>query len=252
MKKLFAVLFVFSIALLFLAGCAKTQPVAQEPAVAAPKEAPAKTVEPTPTKAMGAPVETPAEPEPAQVMSKDMKALLQKHVGRVTSLKYMYQDQTNKPEEWETWVTGSKMHVKLRELDNVRGDVYVDSIYIDLASKSAKAYCEMKVYRCADPNSAVDVNFNKYYRKTPIEWIESVTYAEKLAEEQMQMRTVWKIQYTDGPKTVTMWVDDYYGVPVKIRVAEGGAVNDYNFEDIAFNSVEDTDLDHNYVTVSYN
>ena len=97
----------------------------------------------------------------------------------------------------------------------------------------------------------MDVNLKKYYRKTPIDWIESVTYAEKVAEEQMQQRNVWQLKYTEDGKTVTMWVDEYYGVPLKIKVKEGGAVNEYIFEDIAFNSVDDSDLEHNLVTEAY-
>jgi outer membrane lipoprotein-sorting protein len=48
-----------------------------------------------------------------------------------------------------------------------------------------------------------------------------------------------------------MWVDDYYGVPMKVRVTSSGTTSDYQFEDIAFNSVEDADLEHGFVTVTY-
>jgi hypothetical protein len=163
----------------------------------------------------------------------------------------MYQDQTIHPEEWETWVKGNRMHVKLREMDNIRGDVYVDNIFLNTATKDAEGYCERSVYRCADPNSPVDVQFKKYYRKTPFEWIQEVTYAEKVAEEQMQQRNVWKIEYTEGDAKTTMWVDEYYGIPMKIRVSEGGVVNEYIFEDLGFNAVDDSDLEHALVTVTY-
>jgi hypothetical protein len=239
---------------MFIAGCAKQPVVTKEPTEPV-QDVEKTTVKSTPTKTT--PTETvetqpETESEPAKVPSKAIQALLEKHVGRVTSLRYMYQDQTMKPEEWETWIKDDKMHVRLRELDNVRGDVYIDHIYMDLSTKVAQGYCEMHVYRCADPNSPVDVTFQKYYRKSPIDWIESVTYAEKETEEQMQQRTVWKIKYTEGAKTVAMWVDDYYGIPVKVRVTEGSAVNEYIFEDIAINSVEDSDLQHGFVQTSYN
>jgi hypothetical protein len=144
------------------------------------------------------------------------------------------------------------MHVKLREMDNVKGDIYVDNIYLDLSAKKAVGYCERNVYRCADPNSPIDVSFAKYYRKTPFEWINEVTYAEKTSEEQMQQRNTWEIEYTEDDERVTMWVDEYYGLPVKIRVVKDGSASEYIFEDISFNSVDDSDLEHSLVTQSYN
>jgi hypothetical protein len=250
-NKYLALAFVLALVLMFLAGCASPQAAPKdvdEPTkkvVSEPKE----VSEPEPEEE---PEEVEAEPEPAKVMNKKVAELLGKHEGRVTSLRYMYQDITMKPEEWETWVSGDTMHVKLREMDEIRGDVFVDNIYLNLRTKDAVGYCERNAYRCADPNSPVDVNFNKYYRKTPIEWINEVTYAEKEAEEQMQQRNVWKLKYTEGSKTVYMWVDEYYGVPVKIKVIENGVANDYIFEDIGFNTVDDSDLEHSLVTMSYN
>lgn len=250
-NRYLAFVFVLAVVLMFIAGCAGQQ--------AAPKEVeePTKEVASRPAKTVSEPKETEPEPEvveaePARVPDKKMQELLQKHVGRVNSLRYMYQDLTIKPEEWETWVTDDKMHIKLREMDNVRGDVYVDNIYLDLSSRTAVGYCERNVYRCADPNSPVDVSFAKYYKKTPLEWIEGVTYAEKESVEQMQQRNVWKIKYTEDGKTVTMWVDEYYGIPVQVKVSEGGVTNDYVYEDIAFNTVDDVNLDHQLVRVAYN
>jgi hypothetical protein len=231
---------------MFLVGCPKPQVEPEEE----PKEVVSKPKE-EPEEAEEEPEEVEAEPEPVRVPTKKIQELLQKHVGRVTSLRYMYQDQTMKPEEWETWIKGNKMHVKLREMDNVRGDVYIDNVYLDIAKQEAVGYCERPVYRCADPNSPIDVSFKKYYRKTAFEWIEEVTYAEKEAEEQMQQRNVWKLKYTEDGKTVTMWVDEYYGIPLKVRVVEGSAVNEYIFEDLGFNAVDDSDLEHGFIEKGY-
>jgi len=245
-NKYLALVLVLAVALMFLVGCAKEEaPEEEKEPVEKTTAKPTEAAEPEPEE------EVEAEPEPARVPTKKVQELLQKHVGRVTSLKYMYQDQTMKPEEWETWVKDDRMHVKLREMDNVRGDVYIDNVYLNIATQEAAGYCERAVYRCADPNSPVDVKFAKYYRKTPFEWISEVTYAEQESVEQMQQRNVWKLKYTEGGKTVNMWVDEYYGIPLKIRVVEGSAVNEYIFEDIAFNVVEDSDLEHAYIAEGY-
>lgn len=246
-NKYLAIFVVLCIAFMFLAGCG-----AKEKAPEEEKKAPTTAVKEPAEAAEPEPEEEPEEePAPAKVPSKQIQELLQKHVGRVTSLRYMYQDQTIKPEEWETWVTSDRMHVKLREMDNLREDVYIDNVYLNLVSNTAEGFCERTVYRCADPNSPEEVNFKKYYRKTPFEWIKEVTYAEKESEEQMQQRNVWKIKYTEGSKTTTMWVDEYYGIPLKVRVADGSVVNEYIFEDIGFNSVDDSDLEHHLIRVTY-
>ena len=246
-NKYLAIFVVLCVAFMFLVGCGAKEEAPAEKESPSTKHVtePEESAEPEPEE------EAEPEPEPAKKPSKQIQELLDKYKGRVQSVKYMYQDQTIKPEEWETWVKGDKMHVKLREMDNIREDVYIDQVYLDLSSKTAVGYCERTAYRCADPNSPVEVNFKKYYRKTPFEWIDEVTYAEKEAEEQMQQRNVWKIKYTEGSKTTTMWVDEYYGIPVKVRVADGGTVNEYIFEDIGFNAVDDSDLEHKLIKVTY-
>ncbi|MFC1742072.1 hypothetical protein ACFL3V_06050 [Nanoarchaeota archaeon] len=254
-NRYLALAFILGVALMFLTGCAAQQTGpedTEEPVkkvVSKPKTEP-KQVETRPAE----PEEEEEEPEPVQTktMDKKMTALLDKHKGRVSSMSYMYQDQTIKPEEWKTWIKGDRMHVELREMDNIKEDVYIDNIYIDLSSNKAEGYCERNVYRCADPNSPVSVKYAKYYKKTPLQWIQDVTYAEKLAEEQMSMRTVWKVRYEEDGGTVTMWIDDYYGLPMKVVVKKGGITNEYIYEDISFNSVDDEDVEHRLITQTYN
>jgi hypothetical protein len=254
-KSVFLTLFLTVVLAFFLiAGCSSQQSM---PAGDEQDEQQKETTVKSTSKTETTRAETEPEPEetveaePVKVLTKKMKQLLQKHEGRVANMMYMYQDQTNKPEEWQTWVKDNKMHIELRQLDNVRGEVYVDNIYLDLAEKTAVGYCEAKVYRCADPNTPVELNFNKYYRETPLDWIEKVTYAELISDEQINSRKVWKVKYEEGDKQVFMWIDDYYGVSSMIREVRDGVVNEYIFEDISFNSVEDSDLEHPFVTTSY-
>ncbi|MFH1064689.1 MAG: hypothetical protein V1729_06405 [Candidatus Woesearchaeota archaeon] len=253
MKKIVTVFLIIGLAMMLIAGCASQEAAPEkstEPTkTVASKDTEEKTAEPAPV--AEEPKEVVAAPAPTKVPDKKVAELLKKHVGRITSLKYMYQDETINPEEWETWVKGDLMHVKLREMDNVKGDVYIDNVYLNLKTKTAKGYCERKVMRCTSPNEAIDVAFSKYYRKGPLDWINGVTYAKKEAEEQMQMRNVWKLSYEENGKTTILWVDEYYGVPVKVHVVDGSEIDEYVFEDIAFNTIDDSDLTHKSIDTAY-
>lgn len=249
MKKIVLAIVALLLTFVLVLGCGQQ---AAEPAPAAAEPEPVKTTEPAKTTTTSEPVVTEPEPEPVKQMSDKMVELLGKSNGRVSSMEYMYQDALNKPEEWKTWVKGNLIHIELRELENVRDDVYVDNIYLNTATQTAVGYCEAKVYRCADPNDGIEVNYKKYARKSPRDWLAAIEYAEKDSEETLQQRTAWKVYGTDNKgRDFTMWIDEYYGLPIKVVVAEGSTKNEYIYEDIGFNGVEESDLQHNLVTTSY-
>lgn len=254
MKKIFlSILAIMVVAMFALAGCGSAD-VSDEETKPVPKtttKTTPKTVETAP-EPRAEPVEAEPEPEPAKQMNSKVADLLTKHT-KVKSLQYMYQDPSNYPMEWPTWLKGTKMAMDLREVTEVSGDTYVSKVYLNTASKTAKGFCESKVYRCADPNEEVDLRFPKYIRKTPFDWIKAVTYAEKEAEETKQQRQVWKLKFEDSDgNSGYMWVDDYYGVPMEVWVGSGSSAKKYIFEDLAVNAVEDSDLEHQMVTGSYN
>ncbi len=260
MKKIVSILAILVIAMFVLSGCGSKEISAPEEVktVSHPsptddvKTAPQPEPEPQPAEQYNSAPEPEPETAPVKEPSKKVKDLLSKH-SRVKSLHYMYQDPLNYPAEWPTWIKDNKMHIDLRTLDQVNSDTYVNQVYLDKASKTAVGYCESNEFKCKDPNQAVKVKFAKYNRKSPIDWIEGVTYAEIETTETMQQRTVVRLAYTDdkGAKVV-MWVDDYYGVPVKVEVTKDGDKKRYVFEDLAFNNVEDSDLKHQTIAERYN
>ena len=79
-----------------------------------------------------------------------------------------------------------------------------------------------------------------------------LSYNEVDVSLETEQRNIWKLKYTEDDKIVYMWVDEYYGLPLKVKVVENGVANDYIFEDIGFNTVDDSDLEHALVTETYN
>ncbi|MFC1752936.1 hypothetical protein ACFL96_06020 [Thermoproteota archaeon] len=234
MKRLFVVLTILLLA--FVVGCGgkdvevKTQPSApstSEPVVAAPEP------EPEP------------EPEPAQANAKDVTSLLEKHT-KVKSISYMYQDPDNYPEFHEYFVKGDEVAILYTVLDQDNPVGKIDSIYMNTGTKKAVAYCERASnLACPDNNKEHPLTYSMYEKMTPIQWIEKVGYAENKGREQLDQRNVMVLATTIDGKDTTMWVDDYYGTPLKIE-HDG---DEYVFQDMAFNAVEETDLAHQEITI---
>ena len=55
----------------------------------------------------------------------------------------------------------------------------------------------------------------------------------------MDERSVVKIKYQDGSEETEMWLDETYGVPLKVVVNSGET---YMFKDFQFNTLSDGDV----------
>ena len=83
--------------------------------------------------------------------------------------------------------------------------------------------------------------------KTPDQWLEMIpSHARAVSGEQIDGRNVLVLEYmrNDG-STVRMWVDRYYGVPVKVLAFLSEPENElerYIFKDLTINSVKTEDV----------
>ncbi|MEK6939841.1 MAG: hypothetical protein AABX31_03875 [Nanoarchaeota archaeon] len=150
----------------------------------------------------------------------------------VESMSYSYK-RADKPLEKPVSVWVKKLIVK-QEL-NVQTEVLnkntMDVIIFDTGAKTAQAYCESQRY-CVKTGDAGAVDYGQYYVKTPLDWIDGVTSAEKLSEAQIDNRKVWQLQTKEG---VSLWVDTYYGVPLRV---DAGSER-HEFQNALFNGVQD-------------
>ncbi|MBI4738646.1 hypothetical protein HY772_03655 [Candidatus Woesearchaeota archaeon] len=233
----------FLLAVVVLAGCQR-QELVQSPSVPVAKTPPKAVSAPTEeSSAMASKVSTLSQGE-TRTPTKRVRDLLAKQGLKVKSMIFMYQDPQNKPEKDRYFIKGEKMKIALAQLDHITDNIYVNTIYLDLSTQEAVGYCEAKMYRCKDPNKPFPVPLSKYERKTPVDWITGITYAEEIGSETIDNRGVTILQFEDDGSTVKMWLDVFFGVPLKIQVANGTIVDEYIFEDISFNSVTDDQLVH--------
>lgn len=200
MKKLLFVLLIVS--LLVLSACAGEKVLKEEPAAEPVVE---QEVEPA--------VEV-EEEEAVDCVDPEIRALIDE-ARDLDQLHYYMRESPYFREQYEVFVKGDKMKVVLPEASKfIRGEYY-DTVYLDLITKEAVAYCEDKK-RCSDFYEAFDVDYEQYYRQTPVDWTLSLVCAEKVSTENMFSRDVVLVKYTENGKTYNMWLYMFNGMAAKM------------------------------------
>ncbi|MBI2655372.1 hypothetical protein HYX06_03030 [Candidatus Woesearchaeota archaeon] len=170
--------------------------------------------------------------QPKQDIAPDIRELFEKSKTRISNVYYRYRGPETGSNFHEFYIKGPKIkinpYLEIKTLDKPGS---YDSIFIDKAARTAASYCEA-VY-CASKGKKEDLNYGQAYILTIFDWAE-VERAAKVGEEVIDSRSTWKIETNLG----TLWVDTFYGIPLK---AESNGKT-YRFEQIAVNSVQDSDV----------
>ena len=80
------------------------------------------------------------------------------------------------------WVKGDAVKRELLVQTTVLNKNEMDIVIFNTAAKTANAYCESKKF-CIQTGDAGEVDYGTYHIKTPLEWREEITSAEKIAGE---------------------------------------------------------------------
>ncbi len=220
-------LFVGLIVLVLLVGC-EIKPAGPLPQTVEPEqEAPVEEV----TQLKEAPVAE--EPEEQIKIPNDIKEILEKGKTRLTSFSYNYKG-SGFTQEYKIYVKGSKIKIVPPEIVNVKGGKFYNTIYIDAENKSAEAYCVGYSNCRLNTGKIADLNYDKAYIETPLDWLDKVTEAERIDRRQVEGRNADYLQTNIGKITV----ESYYGF--LYRIEDGG--KRWDFSDAAFNSLQDSDV----------
>lgn len=171
--------------------------------------------------------------ETAPASSAEVIALLGKAESKVKSIRYKYKGPETKDMFYDFFVKVPKIkYIPDREIKSYINPEDYDTIFLDTSKKTAASYCIDK--QCISVGKKADIEYNDYYIKTPLDWLGEIQLAEKLSEEMLQNRNVWKLQTNFG----LAWIDTYYGVP--LQVENNGSR--YIFSSVAYNTVLDSDV----------
>ncbi len=255
MKKMWIV----AIVLMFvLAACAKPAekpavPVAQPPAEQAPpaEQPPAPEVgvkppsRPLPSERQDSPPAPVVTTEKVS-MSPQLRDLLKRADEKLTSLQYLYGGTETGNLFLDTYfVKGEKMKIRKYEESYYVREGYYDTIYYSLGI----ACCEV-LDRCRSHN--VDNTKTKFaidssmvnMPKTPYQWVKEIPPdAVIVGPQTFNQRSVTHLKYMKDGMEVLMWVDDTYGVPHKIVINQNGNEIRYQYNDMLFNGLKDTNFD---------
>lgn len=155
--------------------------------------------------------------------------------SNVKSISYNYKrvDQPlEKPLQFR--VKGDAVKRELPVQTKVLNKNEMDVVVFNTVAKTANGYCESKKY-CLKTGDVGAVGYDAYYVKTPFDWQEEITSAEKKAEEILFDRKVWLLQVN---KDVSMWVDTFSGLPLRVDVNG----ERHEFQNPVYNRVEDADV----------
>lgn len=164
----------------------------------------------------------------------DIQQLLDKS-EKVVSLSYSYDNINNNLDlPLHFWIKGDIVKRELPIETDILYKNELDVVIFDTAKRTATGYCESHKY-CKQVGKIREVDYDQYYIKTPFDWIEKTTSAEKVSEEVMFKRDTWKIKVNGG---VLVWVDSFYGIPLKVD--EGNKRYEYGWP--LFNQLSDSDV----------
>lgn len=223
MKKYSSALFLM-LALAFIAACASQQKPQQMPQPAPESEiSQQETIPPA----------SDISQQQKDEISPEVKELLDKHKSKITSIYYKYRGPQTGSNFYEFYVKDGKIkYMPYRETKSLDKPDSYDNIFIDKAAKTAQSYCEAAY--CLSNGKKADLDYDEVYMPTIIDWIEGLTQVKKVGEEVVDDRSTWKLETSQG----TLWVDNFYGVPLKIE--SGGKT--FRFEQIAVNRLKDSDV----------
>jgi hypothetical protein len=208
-----------------------------------------KTVEPKETKTKTETKEPEAKAETPKNLPETIQKIVDKADRRTESMVYLYGSPETEGRFLDTYnIRGTKIRVDLYEDNYYVTEGYFDTVYLDTVAKTAKGQC-LNGRRCIssqvdNTGKLFDADYDEYLRKTPFDWVKEIKpTAEFVGPEVVDRRSVSKIKYEEGDKTVEMWLDDSYGVPLQLKIIYPDDTEElYSFTNAEFNTLEEKDM----------
>jgi hypothetical protein len=193
-----------------LSMCKKTQ-------AAAPEQEPAQKPATTPTKQetiIEIPAETPTEIK--KEIEPDVQALIDK-TNTYDNYEFSY---TQPKQEYSisVMINGKRMKYRLKDhVEQYQLKEFYDTVVLNKEQETAYQYCA-SLSKCEEDNRKFirQVDYEKMKMVTLQDVMNSLVKAKIVGEELMYNKNSEVVEYTDtSGKTGKIWIDSYFGVPLK-------------------------------------
>jgi hypothetical protein len=143
------------------------------------------------------------------------------------------------------YVRGNK--VKIDPIQSIVREADIDVVFLDTTAKTAVAYC-IDSTGCDTPNDPMAQRYGDWDIVLPEEWIEQAKYGKITKSLTFLSRPVTVVQYGADGKYYEVYIDNYFGYPLRVAIATDAEMTNiiggYEYRDMAFNSIKDTDVVH--------
>lgn len=249
MKKILVLL-----CIIFLVGCAAPKEEPSVPSVPDENIQPEIEDEEVIEKSIApAPIAIEEEVPPTPAISPELQVLLDKAddkikniVGRSGGYAFLYAPPPDNLARDRWYVKGDKIRVELYEENVIQYDINYDTLYIDTSAKTVVAYCEdERSPRCPDPDKVFYPEYDDVMILTPYQWLKEIPGGEIVGSEMLWDRKIQVVSYEVDDVYYKQWLDIFSGLSVKVLIeAPGEDRVEYQFRDLAINTVTDDMLEH--------
>ncbi len=153
-----------------------------------------------------------------------------------------------KPEVVEIYVKGDNIKYKMFDEMIYQNKIHYDTVYLDKSTKTAKGYCEERnPVKCPDMDKVFTLDYDERYVETPLEWLMKFqpSQLKAIGSEIVDQRQVLVLGGELNGEPVKLWVDKFYGVPIRVEVGQSEKVTEidtYIFSNMRVNSLKTADV----------
>lgn len=138
---------------------------------------------------------------------------------------------------------GDNSRIALPDFVHMGNREYYDTVYLNAGNGEANAYCESREkFFCPDKDKSYKIKYGEYVHKTPLQWVKEIQNPTYHGIEVLNFRDTTKLSYKKDNKDVFIWIDNFYGLPIKVLEPSGKS---WHFNYIRVNNVKDEQVMHN-------
>lgn len=141
-----------------------------------------------------------------------------------------------------------KVYGRYQKIENMKSAYNDEEIYnelfLDRVEKEAFSHCSKEL--CPEPKIDKElerIDYEPYAFNDPYEYASKVSNPEFIGEKMVenQYTKVFKINFEGKPARI--WLQEYYGFPLRIEIVDGDEKRIIKFEDMEIDNLERPDLD---------